>query len=82
MGQANHVCGPAEFKQVRDWDERLAAFKPCYKTLLSENLGTYSRECPAGKSQCRSTQIVVEANRKPHDTVIYTDGSVTRDRSG
>ena len=27
-------------------------------------------------------QMFVEANRKPHDIVIYTDGSVERDRSG
>ena len=26
--------------------------------------------------------MLVEANSKPHDIVIYTDGSVTRDRSG
>ena len=25
--------------------------------------------------------MLVEANSKPHDIVIYTDGSVTRDRS-
>ena len=27
-------------------------------------------------------QMLVEANSKPHDIVIYTDGSVTKDRSG
>ena len=27
-------------------------------------------------------QMLVEANSKPHDIVIYTDGSVIRDRSG
>ena len=26
--------------------------------------------------------MLVEANSKPHDTMIYTDGSVTRDQSG
>ena len=26
--------------------------------------------------------MLVDANSKPHDIVIYTDGSVTRDRSG
>ena len=26
--------------------------------------------------------MLVEANSKPHDIVIYTDGSVKRDRSG
>ena len=27
-------------------------------------------------------QMLVKANSKPHNIVIYTDGSVTRDRSG
>ena len=27
-------------------------------------------------------EMLVKANSKPHDIVIYTDGSVTRDRSG
>ena len=26
--------------------------------------------------------MLVESNSKPHDIVIYTDGSVTRDQSG
>ena len=33
------------------------------------------------KNQCRSAMLV-EANSKPQVIVIYTDGSVTRDRSG
>ena len=43
----------------------------------------HCHERPGGKSQCRSTKLIcVEANSKPLDIVIYTDGSVTRDRSG
>ena len=49
--------------------------------LLSENLGTHCREWPAGKANAE-VQMLIEANSKPHDTVICTDGSVTRDRSG
>ena len=56
-------------------------FKPYYKTLLSENLGSNCREWPAEKTNAE-VQMLVEANSKPHDIVIYTDGSVTRDRSG
>ena len=44
-------------------------------------LGTHCREWPAGKASAK-VQIFVEANSKPHDIVIYIDGSVTRDRSG
>ena len=85
MGQAEqsiqHVCGLAELKQVRDWEKRPVEFKPYFKTLLSENLGTHCRERPDGKTNAE-VQMLVEANNKPHDIVIYTDGSVTKDRSG
>ena len=85
MGQAEqsiqHVCSLAELKQVRDWEKRPVEFKPYYKTLLSENLGTHCREWPARKTNAE-VQMLVEANSKPHDIVIYTDGSVTRDQSG
>ena len=85
MGQAEqsiqHVCSLTELKQVRDWEKRPVEFKPYYKTLLSENLGTHCREWPARKNNA-DVQMLVEANSKPHDIVIYTDGSVTRDRSG
>ena len=72
------MCGLAELKQVRDGEKRPVEFKPYYKTLLSEYLGT---QWPAGKANAE-VQMLVEANSKPHDIVIYTDGSVTKDRSG
>ena len=54
MGQIEqsiqHAFGLAELKQVRDWEKRQDEFKPYYKTLLAENLGTHSREWPAGKT--------------------------------
>ena len=76
-----HVCGLAEFKQVKDWEKRPVEFKPYYKTLLSENIGTHCRDWPAGANNAE-IQMLVEANSKPHNIVIYTDGSVTRDRFG
>ena len=85
IGQAEqsiqHVCGLAELKQVRDREKRPVEFMPYYKTLLSENLGTRCREWPPRKVNAE-VQMLVEAKIKPHDIVIYTDGSVTRDRSG
>ena len=68
-------------KQVRDWGKRPVEFKPYYKTLLSENLGTHCRDCQAGKTNAE-VQMLVEANSKLHDIVIYTDGSVPIDRPG
>ena len=75
------MCALAELKQVRDWGKRPVEFKPYYKTLLSENIGTHCREWPDGKTDAE-VQMLVEASSKPHDNVIYTGGLVTRDRSG
>ena len=61
--------------------KRPVELKPDYKTLLSEKLGTHCREWPAGKANAE-VQVLVEADSKPHDIVMCTDGSVTRDRSG
>ena len=88
MGQAEqsiqHMCGLVELKQVRDWEKRPVEFKPYYKTLLPEYLGTHCREWPASDGNATNAEVhmLVEANSKPQDIVIYTDGSVTRDRSG
>ena len=56
-------------------------FKPFYRTLLSENLGTHCREWPAEKANAE-VEMLIESNSKPHDIVICTDDSVARDRSG
>ena len=77
------VCVPSRRAQEskRLGKKRPVEFKPYYKTLLSENLGTHCRERSAGKANAE-VQMLLEANSKPHDIVIYTDGSVIRDRSG
>ena len=61
-------------------EKRPVEFKPYYKTM-PENLGTLCRKWPAGKANAE-VQMLVESNSMPHDIVIYTDNSVTRDRSG
>ena len=71
-----HVRGLAELQQIRHWENRPAEF-----TMLPDNLGMHCREWPARKA-IAEVQMLVEANSKPHDIVIYTDGSVTRDQSG
>ena len=93
MGQAEqsiqHVCGPAELKQVRDCNTHKKqnqkttvqlSSSPTTRLCLSDNLGTHCQEWPAGKANT-DVQILVEAHRKPCDIGIYTDGSVTRDCS-
>ena len=85
MGQAEqsiqHVCYLTELKQVRDWKKHPVEFKPYYETLLPENRGTHCCEWPVGKAYA-VVQMLVKANSKPHDIVIYMDNSVTRDWSG
>ena len=75
-----HVRGLTELKQVRDREKRSVELKPQYETLELENLDTHCCECPAGQTNTE-IQMLVEANSKPHDIVIYTDGLVTRDLS-
>ena len=77
----SNVCSLAELKQVKDWEKRPVEFKPFYKILFSENLGTHYCEWPAGKANAQ-VQMLVQANSKPHDNVIHRDGSFTRDQCG
>ena len=85
MGQTEqsiqHVCSLAELKQVSDREKRPTELKPYFKTLLSETLGTHCCGMASWKNNA-DAQILGEANSKPHDIVIYTDGSATRDRPG
>ena len=73
------MCSLAELKQGTGKNAQLSS-SPGTR-LLSENLGTHCHECPDGKANAE-VQMLVEANSKPHDIVIYTDGSVTKNRSG
>ena len=75
-----HMCDPTELKQARDKEEHPVEFKSYNKTVLLQILGTHCLELPAGKASAE-VQMLEEVNRKPHDIVINTDGSVTRDRS-
>ena len=50
--------------------------------LLSENLARIAMNGQLEKPMQKYKLMLVEAYGKPHDIVIYTDGSVTRDRSG
>ena len=75
------MCDLTDLKQARNWGKRPAAFKFYYNTMLPENLGTHCREWPAAQTNAE-VQMLVEAKSKPHDIVIYTDGTVTRDQFG
>ena len=77
----HHMCDLTELKQIRDWGNHPIESKSYYETLLPENLGNHCRKWPARKAIV-NVRILVETNSKPHDIMMYTDGSVTRDRSG
>ena len=82
MGQAEqsiqHVCSLTELKQVRDWEKRPVEFKPYYKTLLSENLGTHCREWPAGKKPMQKYKCLLKptASHKANETVPGTSNGL------
>ena len=46
--------------------------KKSEQTDLQKNLGTHCREWPAEKA---NVQMLVEASSKPHDIVVFMDGS-------
>ena len=78
----NPACVQPHIAQAsKGLGKRPTEHKPYNKTLLPDNLGTHCREWPAGKANAE-VQMLVEANSKPHDIMIYMDGVVTRDRSG
>ena len=85
MGQAEHsiehVCNLTFLKRVRGWEKRPVELKPYYGTLLPQNLGTHCREWSVGNASPEA-QMLVEASSKSNYIVIYTNGSVTKDRSG
>ena len=61
----------AQASKVLGKKKRPLDFKLYYKTMLSENLGTLWREWPAAGKANTQVQILVEANSKPRDIVIY-----------
>ena len=87
MGQTEqpiqHVRSFTELKQVRDWDKKKKAQLSSSPTTGSATteLGTNRPEWPAGEISAEK-QMLVEANSKPHDVLIYTEGSVKRAQYG
>ena len=72
-----------ELKQMRDLEKRQNEFELCYEVLQPEILGIRSLVWPPGKERNNAKmQMLIEANGKPHDIVIYEDCSVSKDRSG
>ena len=85
MGEAEesiaHVCPLSELKQTKEWEQYPSSLDHLYQVILPENLGRHCREWPAGKTEA-DIKLLIEENSKPHDLVIYTDGSVANTQSG
>ena len=76
-----YVCDLTELKQVRDWEKAQLSSNPNMGLCCQKTLHTHCREWPARNANAE-VQMLVDASRKPHDVVIHTDGSVTRNRWG
>ena len=78
MGQAKqsiqHEFSLAELKQVRDWENVQLSSSPITRLCYQR---TQARTAVNGQLEKDNAevQMLVEANNKPHDIVIYTDGS-------
>ena len=85
MGQAEdsilQVCQLTQLKQTKEWERYPNRFRRLYETLLPKNLGKHCRERPAGKTESE-VKLLIQENSKPQDLIVYTDGSVTKDKSG
>ena len=85
IGQAEQsiltVCELQELKLTKEWEKYPNRFRHLYQTVLSENLGRRCRQWPAGKADLE-VKLLIEKHSQPHDLRIYTDGSVTEDKSG
>ena len=75
------VCQLQELKLTKEWEKYPKRFRHLYQTVLSENLGRCCRQWPAGKADLE-VKLLIEKHSQPHDLRIYTDGSVTKDKSG
>ena len=84
MGQAEdsvlQVCQLTELKQTKEWERYLNRFRHLCETLLPENLG--SKALSRMGSRQNRVKLLIEENNKTQDLIVYTDGSVTKYRSG
>ncbi|NQZ78185.1 MAG: endonuclease/exonuclease/phosphatase family protein, partial [Ekhidna sp.] len=85
MGQAEDtirlVCPLTELRQTKEWERWNENFRHLYQTLVSPDLGRHCREWPDGRTNAE-IHLILEANSKEDDIIIYTDGSVTNTQSG
>ena len=75
------VCQLRELKQTKEWERYPNRFRYLYGTILQENLEKHCQEWPAGKPESE-IKLLTEENSKPQDLIVYTDGTVTKHRSG
>ena len=86
MGQAEvsiqHICQLTELKETKEWEKYPKRLQNLYTTIIPPNLGRHCREWPEGKADAEMNLLIEQKSRNPKDIVIYTDGSVTKNKSG
>ena len=76
------VCQLTELNETKKWERYPNRFRRLYETLLPESLGKHCPASPAGKTESQiKLPIQKTANSKPQDVTVYTDSSVTKERS-
>ena len=79
---ACHTLSNAFLKFTKTWKRSCWCWRYLSHSILRLKICSVVLR-PGLNPACSSAMIMlVEANSKPHDIVIYTDGSVTKDRSG
>ena len=76
----NPACMRSRRAQARKGLGKTSSWVQALPQAESGNPGTHCRAWPFGKANAE-VQMLVKANSKPHDIIIYFEGSVTRDRS-
>ncbi|XP_076448042.1 cadherin-23-like isoform X2 [Babylonia areolata] len=70
-----------DLKETKEWEKNPKNLNHLFNTVISTTLGRHCREWPEGKTDAK-VKLLIEENSKEDDIIIYTDGSVTKDKSG
>ena len=83
MGQAedtiSQVCQLSDLRDTKEWENQPRQLRRFYQVVASDHLGRHCRDWASGSTDAE-IRIIIEENTKPDDLIIYTDGSVCREK--
>ena len=83
MGQAedtiSQVCQLSELRDTKEWENQPRQLQHFYQVVETDHLGQHCRDWASGRTDAE-IRTIIEENTKPHDLIIYTDGSVSREK--